>query len=190
MCSGRSSGSGVVGSGVVTGVGSARNTSSRGGGGSVGGGGGGSGSGDARGGRGEREFRLAADHVTAAAAAGDGLSDSESEDDEDDTPMPTPTDARLAFENTAAAGSVSGEARGAAAANAAGGSSQTSIKLPSGAGFVLPEEGGGGRGKGFARDNAIKALEDKRRKQRIGDAETLADRMDAIGAEVGKCMSS
>lgn len=176
-----------AGNGVVDGVGSARNTNSRGGGCSVGGVGGGC---DTRGRRGEHKFMLAADHVTAAAAAGDGLSDSESEDDEDDTPMPTPADARTAFDDTT--GIIRGEAWGPAAASGSSGTPTTLVRDDgdSGTSVVRADEGGGGQGKGFARDRAMEALEEKRRNKRIDDAERLADRMFAIGAEVRKCVSS
>lgn len=162
----RLAGSGVD-SGVVDGVGSTRNTTnSR--------GGGGGGSGGVRGRTGEHKFKLAADNKTAAAAAGDVLSDSESEDDEDDTPMLTPADARTAFD-------------GMPLAEAASNSEITTKSMAddsSGAGVVNTEGVGGGRGKCFARDIAMEVLGDKRRKKRISDAERLANRMDAIGAEV------
>lgn len=194
-------GNGVVG-GVVNGVGSASSKakSSRGGGvgcsssSSIGGCGGGArdGGGDTRSRKGQHKFQLAADHVTAAAVAGDGLSDSESEDDEDDKPMPTPADARTAFDDTTTAGcrTISGEAGGAAASRSS--SEATKLLSTDSGGSIVQADGGGrsGRGKQFARDGAMEALEDTRRTKRISDAERLADRMGAIGAEVRKCGSS
>eukprot|EP00903_Cladosiphon_okamuranus_P011978 g11249.t1 len=132
--------------------------------------------GDSGGDGGERgaKFRLAAGHAVAAAAAGDALSDSESDDEEDDTPMPTPADARKVFDNTAAGGQV-GEGPSTGSSSDGGDSAQLA-------------EGSGrkdARGnKGFARDDAAAALEGQRRAMRIQDAERLADRMHAIGAEI------
>lgn len=116
------------------------------------------------------KFRLAAGHAAAAADAGDALSDSESEDEEDDAPMPTPADARTMFDEAVAHGASSGGNEGA------------STQLEEGRGRT-----GAGRKKGFARDEATAALEAERRAKRIQDAERLADRMHAIGAEVQDC---
>lgn len=116
------------------------------------------------GGRGGR-FQLAAGHAVAAAAAGDALSDSESEDDEDDARMPIPADARTFFDDRAAGQS---------------GSEASALSCRSHDGSGVFRAGG----KGFARDCATAALEGARRAKRIKDAERLADRMHAIGAEV------
>ncbi|CAN0008939.1 unnamed protein product [Ectocarpus sp. 6 AP-2014] len=132
---------------------------------------------------GDNTFRLAADHAKVAAAAGDELSDSESEDEEDDAPMPTPADARTVFDDTVA-GRV-GETGWSLS-----GSSYTDPPLNSdgdSAACVKREGrlgGDAGGGKVFARDRATAALEDARRTKRLKDAERLADRMVAIGAEV------
>ncbi|CAM9441986.1 unnamed protein product, partial [Ectocarpus sp. 8 AP-2014] len=165
-------GNGVRATGIVGGVGSVRNRASPGD--------------DApavRGRGGDNTFKLATDHATVAAAAGDELSDSESEDDEDDAPMPTPADARTVFGDTVAGGV--GEA-----GRSLSGSSYTDPPLNSdgNSAACVKREGrlGGdvGRGKVFARDRATAALEDARRTKRLKDAERLADRMGAIGAEV------
>lgn len=122
------------------------------------------------GGRGTK-FQLAAEHATVAAAAGDALSDSESEDEEDDTPMPTPADARTVFD---------GEASQAEGRDSSSGNEEASAQIDEGRGRVSRARERGG----FARDDAIAALEGARRAKRIQDAERLADRMHAIGAEV------
>lgn len=166
-------GNGVRGTGVIGGVGSVRNRASPGD--------------DApavRGRGGDNTFRLVADHATVAAAAGDELSDSESEDDEDDAPMPTPADARTVFDDTVAG-------RVGEAGRSLSGSSYTDPPPNSDgdSAACVKREGrlGGdvGGGKVFARDRATAALEDARRTKRLKDAERLADRMGAIGAEVG-----
>lgn len=137
-----------------------------------GGGGGGGGSGvDARG----ATFQLAACHATAAAAAGDALSDSESEDDEDNNPTPTPADARTAFDDSAAVQSGERGEPSNVCDEALG-----STKMDEGRGRNCNRSGE----KVFSRDDAAAALEGARRSKRIKDAERLADRMHAIGAEV------
>ncbi|CAM9375864.1 unnamed protein product [Ectocarpus sp. 12 AP-2014] len=137
----------------------------------------------ARGRGGDNTFRLAADHATVAAATGDELSDSESDDEEDDAPMPTPADARTVFDDT-----VAGRVR--EAGRCLSGSSYTDPPLDSDGDGAACVEGEGrlggyvGGGEVFARDRATAALEDARRTIRLKDAERLADRMGAIGAEV------
>lgn len=160
----------------------------------------GRGGGNARG-RYDGTFRLAAEPAAAAAAAGDELSDSESEDEEDDMARPTPDDARVVFGAAAEAaedasssprsGTAAGEGPprkpegtgGRGGAGGAGGGDS--------AGRGRPGAGRGrkiGRGGEFPRDRAIAAFEATRREKRERDAEVLADRMAAIGAEVrGAC---
>lgn len=132
----------------------------------------------------DNTFRLAADHATIAAAAGDELSDSESEDDEEDAPMPTPADARTLFDDTAA-----GRIGEAGRSLSDGSDSDHHLNMDGDSAACVQPEGrlGGdvGGGKVFARDRATAALEDVRRMKRLKDAERLADRMGAIGAEVG-----
>lgn len=167
-------------SGVVRGVGNVRNRTREAGVGSGRGRGGGSGDGVGMGGT--RKFQLAADHDMAAAAAGDGLSDSESEDEEDDTPIPTPADARTAFDDSAM-----GSSRGSGQP-LHDGSEGTGGEVGTGAAGVVRAEGVAGaeisRPKGLERELAMSALEDARRKTRKSDAERLANRMGAIGAQV------
>ena len=147
--------------------------------------------------KGDGSFILAADHAAAAAVAGDALSDSESEDEGDDAPMPTPADARTVFDDTAATAGVAGEGGGKEGLGgaASGGIDETATTGPGdgrgGGGVGGGAQPGGdslGEGRGraalFARDGALAALEDMRRKKRVEDAERLADRMSVIGAEV------
>ena len=155
---------------------------------SVGGGGG-----NARG-RYDGTFRLAAEPAAAAAAAGDELSDSESEDDEDDMARPTPDDARVVFSVAAeAAEEAPSSPRSETAAGEVppGGSGGTGGPGGPGGGVSGGRDRPGagrdrkiGRGGEFPRDHATAAFESARREKRERDAEVLADRMSAIGAEV------
>ncbi|CAM9316812.1 unnamed protein product [Laminaria digitata] len=165
----------------------------RGGGGGEGGGEGGRGSAsrgknfDGRAGAGT--FRLATEPAAAAAAAGDELSDSESEDDEDDVARPTPDDARIVFgAATEAAEDALSSPRSGTAGVPSGGHGGPGG--PGGGGGSKGGTPGGGRGRKigrggrFRRDRAFAAFESLRRDKRESDAEVLADRMGAIGAEV------